>query len=81
MSRVTDAHGIQKPSAPFDLRLDTSPGGGISYIGEAVAGSATSAAVWRLKRLDEATGADIRYANSDTGFVHVYDDRASQSYP
>ena len=52
----------------------------ITYVGLAVAGSATSSAVWRIKRLDSTSGLVVLYADGDTNFNNIWDDRASLSY-
>jgi len=53
----------------------------LSYVGEASPGTATSAAGWRVKRIDE-TGGDIvvEWADGDSDFDNVWDNRASLSY-
>jgi hypothetical protein len=49
------------------------------YIGEAVAGTAKSAAGWRIKRVTSATG-DTLFADNATTFTKVWNDRASYTY-
>ena len=63
----------------FALRLDSV--GAITYVGEASPSSVESAAVWRIKRLDE-TGPDldIVWADGNASFDNVWDDRAILSY-
>ena len=67
-------------STQLALQLD-SAGSGITYIGEAAVGSATSASAWRIKRMTE-TGSDlvIEWADGNAGFDNVWDDRGSLSY-
>lgn len=52
-----------------------------SYRGEALPGSATSAAVWRIQ-LITITGDDvaITWADGNASFDNVWDNRASLSY-
>lgn len=52
-----------------------------SYLGEAAPGTATSAAAWRIKELT-FTGDDVTilYADGNSSFDNVWDDRASLSY-
>lgn len=52
----------------------------LAYIGEAPPNSATSASVWRIRKLDTTTGVDLRYADGDTFFNNVWNDRASLPY-
>ena len=61
----------------YTLRLDTV--GSIDYIGEADIGTATSAALWRIKRVDSTTGIIIMWAGTGT-FNQIWDNRASLSY-
>ena len=53
----------------------------ILYIGSASIGTATSAASWKIKRVDLSTDTiKIEYADSDSNFDNVWDNRASLSY-
>lgn len=61
----------------FTLRLATA--GEIDYVGEASIGTATSAASWRIKKVDSTTGTVITWAGSGV-FDQVWDNRASLSY-
>jgi hypothetical protein len=63
------------------LNLDDA-GSSITYVGEAAPGSANSAAVWRIKRLDETVANDltILWADGNSSFDNVWNDRASLSY-
>jgi hypothetical protein len=63
----------------YSLRLDEASGT-VTYVGEAVPGTATSAAGWRIKKLDSASGLVIGYADSVTTFSKVWDDRSSYVY-
>ncbi|PCI28747.1 hypothetical protein COB55_03480 [Candidatus Wolfebacteria bacterium] len=61
----------------FALRMETVAD--IDYIGEAAISSATSSAVWRVKRLDNATGLVVLWAGTGA-FDQIWDNRASLSY-
>jgi len=52
-----------------------------TYIGEAEAGSATSGALWRVRKMT-TTGSDIsiKWADGDTLFNNIWDNRASLTY-
>lgn len=66
----------------YNLELDEAAGS-ITYIGEALPGSATSSPLWRIKRLDESDGTVeliIKWADGNDDFDNVWDDRASLSY-
>ena len=61
----------------FALRLATV--GDVDYVGEAAIGTATSAASWRIKRVDSTTGVIIQWAGTGV-FDQVWNNRASLSY-
>lgn len=52
----------------------------IEYVGKAEPGTATSAASWQIKRLDQTTGLIITYADGDINYDNVWDNRESLSY-
>ena len=61
----------------FALRLATD--GSVDYVGEAAIGTATSAASWRIKKIDSTTGIVIQWAGTGA-FDQVWDNRASLIY-
>lgn len=61
----------------FALRMATV--GNFDYVGEAAIGTATSAASWRVKRIDTTSGLVITWAGTGT-FDQVWDNYASLSY-
>ena len=52
----------------------------IEYYGKAVIGSATSAAVWQIKKIDNTSGVSITWADSNESFDNIWDSRESLSY-
>jgi hypothetical protein len=76
---LTNTKGVS--ATQYALELDDA-GSGITYVGESTPGSVTSAAVWRIKRLDESVAPDliILWADGNASFDNVWDDRASLSY-
>ena len=61
----------------YTLRLATV--GEVDYVGEAAIGTTTSAASWRIKKVDSTTGIIIQWAGTGV-FDQVWDNRASLSY-
>ena len=61
----------------FAIRFATV--GDVDYVGEAAIGTATSAASWRIKKIDSSSGIVITWAGPGV-FNQVWDDRASLSY-
>lgn len=53
-----------------------------AYLGKASAGSATSAAVWQIQKLDFGVDGDVTvtWADGNARFDNVWDNRASLSY-
>lgn|SRR3990167_3648376 len=77
---ATDA-SITALAAVYIQRIDYT-GSVLTYIGHAVPGTATAAASWKIKKL-VYSGTDligILYADGNTNFDNVWDDRASLSY-
>jgi hypothetical protein len=50
------------------------------YIGYAVPGTATSASLWKIKRVNTVNPISIYWADSSTLYNKVWDSRASYSY-
>jgi hypothetical protein len=65
---------------PYAYEYD-SVGAGVAYTGWAAASTATSAASWRIKRTT-ITGDDVsvKWADGNTNFDNVWDNRASLAY-
>lgn len=61
-------------------RIDDTTTANTTYIGNAPVGSATSSAVWQIKKLDTSSGLITTWADGDASFNNVWDDRASLSY-
>ena len=67
--------------ADFATRLETdSEDANVSYAGKALAGSATSSAVWQIKKIDETSGIVLTWAGGNNDFVHQWDDRETLIY-
>lgn len=64
----------------YATRLDDSTTANTVYIGKATIGSATSSAVWQIKKVDTTTGADTTWADGNDNFDNNWDNRASLTY-
>lgn len=62
------------------LAVKVTVSGSVTYVGEAVIGSAQSAAVWRCKKIDETTGTIITWADSNSNFDNVATDLTTLTY-
>jgi hypothetical protein len=81
---ATDANAISGtvstlPADLYTTRLDEATAT-ITYVGVAAPGTATSAASWRIKRLDSTSGLIVLYADANTNFDNIWDNRAALSY-
>lgn len=74
---ITAIGSIGGGSTNYTTRIVTV--GALTYIGNAPIGSATSAAVWQIKRL-ETPGLTKLWADGNDNFDNVWDNRASLSY-
>ena len=52
----------------------------LQYIGFAEPGSLTSAAVWKIKRIDCTIGIIILHADGNRNFDNIFDNRESLNY-
>lgn len=57
------------------VRMDQA--GAVLYVGEAQPGTAGSAAAWRIKKIEETS---VKWADGDTLFNNVWDNRVSLTY-
>lgn len=84
---------ITTPSAPREQQVRVIDGGNdavatlidegasTTYVGTATVGSTTSSGVWRIKRLSTSgTVTTIAWADGNSNYDNVWDDRASLSY-
>lgn len=83
--QVYDANGLKKndnisESKNFATRMDK-VGGNITYIGQALPGSLTSAAVWMIRKMDESGGdLIIQFADGNDKYDNIWDNRLLLSY-
>lgn len=75
----SDVSGGGSSSTTYAVRIDEV--GSTTYVGEALPGTLTSAASWRIKRLTE-TGPDltIQFADGNSSFDNIWDNRLALSY-
>lgn len=74
-----DAHGSIATTSPITKKLiDDTTTANVTYIGDAPPGTATSAAAWRIRKIDETSGVAFTWAGLD--FDAIWDNRAGLSY-
>jgi len=67
-------------SGEYAIRVDDYTTANVTYVGKAAIASATSAGVWQVMKVDESTGTVITWADGDSSFDNIWDNRASLSY-
>ncbi len=78
--------GSAEELATLQTEVDFESSDTVIYQGFATPGVATSAALWRIKRIvftaDSPNSDDVSatFASDDSDFIHIWDDRASLSY-
>ena len=71
---------VATSSTPLATIIDE-PNATTTYVGVAAIGSATSASSWQIKRLSvSGTVTTVSWADGNSAFDNVWDDRASLSY-
>lgn len=76
-----DGNAYSESPSDLQIRIATDSGTATTqYIGKAAPGVATSEAKWQIKKLNEATGTVITFADGDIEFDNIWDNRQSLSY-
>ena len=70
----------QSLTEPMAVRVDD-VSASVTYVGEALVGTADSAATWRIKRITiTSTITDIKWADGNQFFDNIWDNRTSLTY-
>ena len=78
---ATDIHAGNIPEEEMYALQYDDVGSGVAYLGEAAVGAVTSAAVWRIKKIVETAGdIVVTWADGDSDFDNIWDNRLSLSY-
>jgi len=70
-------------SAPYSIRLDDVTTASVTYVGFASEGSLTSSSCWKIFIIDSRETPitlAIKYANGNSNFTNIFDNRASLTY-
>lgn len=78
-SMTTFSSQVKRTVAISAYKTKFADDGTYTYVGNAVPGSATSDAVWQIKRVNNTTG-DIDWAGGALNFNQIWDNRTSLSY-
>ena len=79
---ITDANSseIQEISIASLLSIRVDDTGTYIYLGYALPGANEAAASWRISRYTKANVSALMWADGDTDFNNIWDDRATLSY-
>lgn len=65
----------------YETRMQEDSGNiNLSYVGKSDPGSITSASTWQIQIINETTGVTQEWADGDTNFDNIWDDRESLFY-
>jgi hypothetical protein len=75
-----DVYRLRTTSGPMSVKLDQVDANTL-YIGEALPGTAGSEAAWRIRKfLTAGSVSSMLYANGDSAFSNIWDNRAGLTY-
>lgn len=80
---VGDGNGNAVMEISGDMALRYVVDSGVAttyYLGKAFPGSDSGDAKWQIKKIDESDGTVITWADGDSDFDNIWDDRESLSY-
>ncbi len=64
---------------PLQLQIDDTSTSGVTYLGKAAPGIASSAANWKIAKIDTNTGTTMKWADEGR-FSQIWDNRVSLTY-
>jgi hypothetical protein len=75
-----DIYRLRTTSGPMSVKLDQVDANTL-YIGEALPGTLGSAAAWRIRKfLTAGSVSSMLYANGESSFTNIWDNRTGLSY-
>lgn len=75
-----NAKAVFPYETPLAVQVDTSTTPGTVYVGQAAMGSATSAPSWQIFAVNTAGPITVKWANGNSAYSNIFDNRASLSY-
>ena len=75
----SDGH-LQVDVVGVNQKTEIRISGNYTYIGKAVIGSATSSAVWQIKRLDTTLGLEKLWANGNDAYTNIFNNYLTISF-
>jgi len=84
---MSNASGMRPIAAEWVIQytqqFDYDADGNVIYIGRADIGTATTAALWQIRKMTYSAAGDlltIQFAKGDDGYTNIWDNRASLAY-
>lgn len=74
------ARAVFNYDLPVAERIDDTTTANVIYIGYAAMGSATSAAIWQVQKVATSSGVITTWADGNSAYDNIWDNRASLSY-
>lgn len=74
------AQGLSYIENEESIRLDETSTINTVYVGYAVISSITSDPVWKIKKIDTTSGADITWADGNNNYDNIWDNRTILTY-
>lgn len=71
---------ITNETTAYAVKLDDTSTASVTYIGKAAVGSSGASAVWQIQKMDESSGLVITFADGDSSFNNIWNNRTSLSY-
>jgi hypothetical protein len=65
---------------PVAERIDDTTTADVLYVGLAAIGTATSAATWQVQKISTASGVVVTWADGNSSYDNIWDNRASLTY-
>jgi hypothetical protein len=79
-NKISSTNPLMSTSPELALQFDN-VGSGVLYLGVAQPGSATSAAVWQIKKITYSSlQVSIQFANGNSNFSNIWNNRTSLTY-
>lgn len=75
-----NAKAVFPYDTPLATQVDTTTTPNTVYVGQAAMGSATSSAGWQIFAVSTSGPITVKWANGNSAYSNVFDNRASLSY-
>lgn len=77
---TANTDNIETRAQALASRVDDISTASVTYVGEAVVGGSAASAIWRIKRIDETSGIVITWADGNSNFDNIWNNRTGLTY-